>query len=75
LLGNITERQSVGYSHYKSLGVKFTRRYSQGLTVLSSYTLSKSTDNGSGIAQGVPRPAGVEVLERAATGRRAQLGD
>ena len=40
---------NVGYSHYKSLGVKFTRRYSQGLTVLSSYTLSKSTDNGSGI--------------------------
>jgi hypothetical protein len=29
--------------------VKFTRRYSQGLTILSSYTLSKTTDNGSGI--------------------------
>jgi hypothetical protein len=40
---------NVGYSHYNSLGVKFTRRYSKGLTVLSSYTLSKSTDNGSGI--------------------------
>jgi len=40
---------NVGYSQYNSLGVKFTRRYSRGLTVLSSYTLSKSTDNGSGI--------------------------
>jgi hypothetical protein len=40
---------NVGYSHYDSLGMKLTRRYSQGLTVLGSYTLSKSTDNGSGI--------------------------
>jgi hypothetical protein len=40
---------NVGYSHYNSLGVKFTRRYSAGLTVLGAYTLSKSTDNGSGI--------------------------
>ena len=40
---------NVGYSHYKSLGVKLTRRYSAGLTVLGAYTLSKSTDNGSGI--------------------------
>jgi hypothetical protein len=40
---------NVGYSHYNSLGVKFTRRYSGGLTVLGGYTLSKSEDNGSGI--------------------------
>jgi hypothetical protein len=40
---------NVGYSSYDSLGVKLTRRYSGGLTVLGSYTLSKSTDNGSGI--------------------------
>jgi hypothetical protein len=40
---------NVGYSHYNSLGVKVTRRYAAGLTVLGSYTLSKSTDNGSGI--------------------------
>ena len=40
---------NVGYSHYKSLGVKLTRRYSAGLTVLGAYTFSKSTDNGSGI--------------------------
>ena len=40
---------NVGYSHYDSLGIKFTRRYSAGLTILGSYTLSKSEDNGSGI--------------------------
>src|SRR4029077_1780785 len=40
---------NVGYSHYKSLGVKFTRRYSQGLTVLAGYPWSKWIDNGSGI--------------------------
>ena len=40
---------NVGYSHYNSLGVKFTRRYSDGLTILGAYTLSKSEDNGSGI--------------------------
>ena len=40
---------NVGYSHYKSLGLKLTRRYSAGLTVLSSYTLASSRDNGSGI--------------------------
>jgi len=40
---------NVGYSKYNSLGLKLTRRYSKGLTVLGSYTYSKSTDNGSGI--------------------------
>ena len=40
---------NVGYSDYNSLGVKLTRRYSDGLTVLGAYTFSKSTDNGSGI--------------------------
>jgi hypothetical protein len=40
---------NVGYSHYNSLGMKLTRRYSGGLTVLGAYTLSKSWDNGSGI--------------------------
>ncbi|HMF98943.1 MAG TPA: carboxypeptidase regulatory-like domain-containing protein [Vicinamibacterales bacterium] len=40
---------NVGYSDYNALGVKVTRRYSEGLTVLGSYTFSKSTDNGSGI--------------------------
>ncbi|MCM3878705.1 MAG: TonB-dependent receptor [Vicinamibacterales bacterium] len=40
---------NVGYSAYKSLGMKLTRRYADGLTILGAYTFSKSTDNGSGI--------------------------
>jgi hypothetical protein len=38
-----------GDSNYNSLAVKLTRRYSAGLTVLASYTYSKSIDDGSGI--------------------------
>ena len=48
-LGNWQLLSSVGYSNYNSLAVKVTRRLSNGLSGLASYTLSKSTDNGSGI--------------------------
>src|SRR5262249_46581935 len=34
---------------YHSLAVKVTRRYANGLTILSAYTYSKSIDNGSGV--------------------------
>ena len=40
---------NVAYSDYRSLGMKLTRRYTSGLTILGAYTFSKSTDNGSGI--------------------------
>ena len=40
---------NVGDSNYHSLAVKVTRRYANGLTVLTGYTFSKSIDNGSGI--------------------------
>ncbi len=40
---------NAGHSNYHSLSVKITRRYANGLTVLSGYTFSKSIDNGSGI--------------------------
>jgi len=40
---------NVAYSNYSSLGMKLTRRYTNGLTILGAYTFSKSTDNGSGI--------------------------
>jgi hypothetical protein len=46
-LGNITEVQSAGWSHYKGLWVTVNRRMSKGLQLSSSYTLSKSTDTNS----------------------------
>ena len=46
-LGNITEVQSVGWSHYKGLWITANRRMSKGLQVSTSYTLSKSTDTNS----------------------------
>jgi Carboxypeptidase regulatory-like domain/TonB dependent receptor len=51
-LGNITEVQSVGWSHYKGLWITANRRMSKGLQVSSSYTLSKSTDTNSYDATG-----------------------
>jgi hypothetical protein len=43
-LGNITEIDSTGASHYKGLWVSGTQRLSHGLQFDASYTLSKSTD-------------------------------
>ena len=40
---------NVARAEYNSLAVKLTRRLHQGLSVLGGYTLSKSSDNGSGI--------------------------
>ncbi|HJZ79868.1 MAG TPA: TonB-dependent receptor, partial [Pyrinomonadaceae bacterium] len=42
-VGNITQRGSDGDSHYHSLQVKYTKRFSAGLQGLVSYTWSKST--------------------------------
>jgi hypothetical protein len=46
-LGNITEVESTGWSHYKGLWITANRRMSNGLQVSTSYTLSKSTDTNS----------------------------
>jgi hypothetical protein len=46
-LGNITERNSIGYSHYKGLWITANHRMTHGLQFSSSYTLSKSTDSNS----------------------------
>jgi hypothetical protein len=46
-LGNITEVESIGWSHYKGLWITANRRMSKGLQVSASYTLSKSTDTNS----------------------------
>jgi Carboxypeptidase regulatory-like domain/TonB-dependent Receptor Plug Domain len=45
----VQEIGNVAQAKYNSLAVKLTRRLHDGLSVLGGYTLSKSTDNGSGI--------------------------
>ncbi len=48
-LGIVQILQSQNYSHYNAVSVKVTRRISNGLTYLASYTWSKSLDNASAI--------------------------
>jgi hypothetical protein len=45
----IQEIGNVAEAKYNSLAVKWTRRLDNGFSALVGYTLSKSTDNGSGI--------------------------
>jgi hypothetical protein len=45
----VQEIGNVAEAKYNSLAVKLTRRLHDGLSVLGGYTLSKSTDSGSGI--------------------------
>jgi hypothetical protein len=45
----VQEIGNVAEAKYNSLAVKLTRRLDRGLSLLVGYTLSKSTDNGSGI--------------------------
>jgi hypothetical protein len=47
-LGNFAYTQSSGSSVYHSFQAKVERRFSQGLSLLASYTYSKSIDNASG---------------------------
>jgi hypothetical protein len=51
-LGNITEVQSTGWSHYKGLWITVNRPMTKGLQLSSSYTLSKSMDTNSYDATG-----------------------
>ena len=51
-LGNITEVQSTGWSHYKGLWITVNRPMAKGLQLAGSYTLSKSTDTNSYDATG-----------------------
>ncbi|MFN8059918.1 MAG: TonB-dependent receptor [Vicinamibacterales bacterium] len=46
-LGNITQVQSAGFSHYKGLWLTANQRMTKGLQFSASYTLSKSTDTNS----------------------------
>jgi hypothetical protein len=52
-VGNITEVTSLGYSRYNALWVTLNRRFSGGLQLNGSYTLSKSQDTNSLNSQGV----------------------
>jgi hypothetical protein len=45
----VQEVGNVAEAEYNSLAVKLTRRLHNGLSILGGYTLSKSSDNGSGI--------------------------
>jgi hypothetical protein len=45
----IQEIGNVAEAKYNSMALKLTRRFNEGLSVLFGYTLSESTDNGSGI--------------------------
>ena len=47
-LGNFAYTQSGGSSIYHALQVKVERRFSKGLSILASYTYSKSIDTASG---------------------------
>jgi hypothetical protein len=48
--GNITWIESVANSTYHSLELKVEKRYTKGLSLLASYTFSKSIDNSPGIS-------------------------
>lgn len=52
-LGRVFLVDANGLGNYNSLGVKLQRRFSKGLTFLSSYTFSKSIDTLSAIRQHV----------------------
>jgi hypothetical protein len=47
---NISFAESVGNSVYNSLQMKLQKRYSAGLSLLSTFTWGRSIDNGNGIA-------------------------
>ncbi|MBX7222485.1 MAG: TonB-dependent receptor [Blastocatellia bacterium] len=49
---NVNQQQSTGQATYHSLQVRLERRFAQGVSLLSSYTWSKSIDDVSGIGSG-----------------------
>ena len=48
-LGGIQSAHDMGSGNYHAVSVKANRRFSRGLSVIASYTYSKSLDNTSGI--------------------------
>ena len=51
-VGTFVQEDPINYSNYNSLQLKYTKRYSHGLTALMNYTFSKSLDDGGSAASG-----------------------
>jgi len=64
------QNQSTADSRYDSLQMSLTRRFSNGLQFLASYTLAKSTDNASGQGGG---PGAGGVLNPGAVGETSPI--
>ncbi len=51
-ISTFVQADPINYSNYNSVQVKYTKRYSHGLTALMNYTYSKSLDDGGSAASG-----------------------
>lgn len=60
--GYVQAEQSAGSSHYEALQVQFQRRISHGLQALVSYTLAKSSDQGSSDQDDLPAPSVSQIV-------------
>jgi hypothetical protein len=63
-LGDASVRgvRNAGFSHYDALQVQFQRRMLRGLQALVSYSLAKSSDQGSSVSSGLAAPSVSEVV-------------
>lgn len=52
-LGNITDNESIGYSHYNALWVTGTKHFSKGLSFNANYVWSHSEDTNSRSFEGI----------------------
>jgi TonB dependent receptor len=60
--GSVYAVQSAGDSRYQALQIQFQRRMSHGLQALVSYSLAKSTDQGSSDQSDLPAPSISQVV-------------
>ena len=57
VFSNISFAESVGNSVYNSLQVKLEKRYTAGLSLLTTFTYGRSIDDGTGSRRAQQRPA------------------
>src|SRR6266404_6270227 len=69
-INNFFQNQSTAKSEYNSLQMSLTRRFTNGLSFLASYTLAKSVDNASGQGGG---PGAGGVLNPGAVGETSPI--